>query len=243
MLATTIEPAEAKALDLAYAAAAHVAGAEHPHAGFVRAAAEDGYRRLLRPMLSSELRTRLKADADAQAIDTFERSLRNLLLGPVGGPRKTLGIQPDVTAGHRTGAVDEQGRAIHAGRLPHEATAGREAAVAALKDLIEVHGIEVIAVGTSNGRRDALTLAEEAKKLSGREVTIAENGPTAARARSRRRRSAGRCGPRAGRRSPRSSPAPCPSRGASRTRSRSTYASTRSRSGSDRTSTTSTRAS
>jgi len=174
VLSTTVEPAEAKALELVYAAATHVAGTEHPHAGFVRAAAEDGYRRLLRPMLSSELRTALKADADAQAIDTFERSLRNLLLGPVGGPRKTLGIQPDVTAGHRTGAVDEQGRAIHAGRLPHEATAGREAAVAALRELIDAHGVDVVAIGSSNGRRDVLTLVEEARKLPGREVTVAE---------------------------------------------------------------------
>jgi hypothetical protein len=36
------------------------------------------------------------------------------LLGPVGGPRKTLGLRPDVTAGHRVGAVDEAGRTIHA---------------------------------------------------------------------------------------------------------------------------------
>ncbi len=173
-LATTIEPVEARALDVVHAAASAVAGPEHPHAGFVRAAAEDGYRRLLRPLLSAELRTELKARADAQAIDTFERSLRNLLLGPVGGPRKTLGIQPDVTAGHRTAAVDEQGRSVHMGRLPHEATAGHEAAVAALKDLLETHAVDVVAVGTSNGRRDVLTLVDEVKKLLGREITVAE---------------------------------------------------------------------
>ena len=173
-LATTIEPVEARALEVVHAAASAVAGPEHPHAGFVRAAAEDGYRRLLRPLLSAELRTELKARADVQAIDTFERSLRNLLLGPVGGPRKTLGIQPDVTAGHRTGAVDEQGRSLHVGRLPHEATAGREAAVTALKELLEVHGIDVVAVGTSNGRRDVLTLVDEVKKVLGRELTVAE---------------------------------------------------------------------
>ena len=44
---------------------------------------------------AAEVRTEWKARADEAAIDTFERTLRNLLLGPVGGPRKTLGVQPD----------------------------------------------------------------------------------------------------------------------------------------------------
>ena len=59
-------------------------------------------------VLQAEVRTEWKARADEAAIDTFERTLRNLLLGPVGGPRKTLGVQPDVTGGHRVPSLGER---------------------------------------------------------------------------------------------------------------------------------------
>ena len=60
-------------------------------------------------------------------METFERTLRNLLLGPVGGARRTLGLRPDVQQGHRWCAVDGQGLPAGTGQLPHEATAGRAA--------------------------------------------------------------------------------------------------------------------
>lgn len=174
VLTVTCEPPEAAALEVVHDSATKAFGAEHPHAGFLRAAAEDGYRRILRPLLQTEIRADFKARADDFMSETFERSLRNLLLGPVGGPRRTLGLRPDVTAGHRVAAVDEAGRAVHAGRLPHEATAGREAAVAALKELLDVHAVEVIAVGSGGGRKEAMALAEEAARATGRELLVTE---------------------------------------------------------------------
>ncbi len=174
VLSVACEPPEATALDVVHEVSTKAFGAEHPHAGFLRAAAEDGYRRILRPMLQAEVRADLKARADDFMSETFERSLRNLLLGPVGGPRRTLGLRPDVTAGHRVAAVDEAGRVVHSGRLPHEATAGREVAVAALKDLLDAHGVEVVAVGSGGGRKEAMGLAEEAVKAAGREILVTE---------------------------------------------------------------------
>lgn len=182
VLATNVEPPEAKAIGLVHDAVTAVVGDQHPHMGFLRAAAEDGYRRILKPLLSSEQRAEMKARADEQALETYERSLRNLLLGPVGGPRTVLGIQPDVTGGHRVGAVDEQGRAVYFGRLPHEPTAGRPVVVAALKDILSTHAIDVVAVGTSNGRREVLdvvaaTLAEVERPVV---VTEVHDGGTRA---------------------------------------------------------------
>jgi len=174
VLTVACEPPEATALEVVHEVSTKAFGAEHSHAGFLRAAAEDGYRRILRPLLQAEVRADLKARADDFMSETFERSLRNLLLGPVGGPRRTLGLRPDVTAGHRVAAVDETGRAVYAGRLPHEATAGREVAVAALKELLDAHGVEVVAVGSGGGRKEALGLAEEAAKATGRELLVTE---------------------------------------------------------------------
>jgi uncharacterized protein len=179
VLATTIEPPEEHALALVHASLGKKA-AEHPFAGFLRAAAEDAYRRILRPMLQQELRLEAKARADAFALDGFERALRNLLLGPVGGARRTLGVVPDVTGGHRCAAVDDRGRFAWAGRLPHEPTAGREPTLASLRDLLRAHGIEAVAVASSAGRKEALALAREAAGEGGVEVVEVADGGTRA---------------------------------------------------------------
>jgi hypothetical protein len=101
VLAAAVEPPEERALAVVHA---HACPEGHPHAGLLRAAAEDGYRRILKPLMQREIREELKIRADQHALETFERTLRNLLLGPVGGPKKTLGIRPTwcrATAGAR----------------------------------------------------------------------------------------------------------------------------------------------
>ena len=104
-----IEPPEDKAIAAVHK---HAVPQEHPHAGLLRAAAEDGYRRILKPMLQNELRMTLKQRADDHAMEQFERILRNSLLGPYAGARRTLGLRPDVMNGHRWCVVDEAGTAI-----------------------------------------------------------------------------------------------------------------------------------
>ena len=57
---------------------------DHPHAGFLRAAAEDGYRRILKPLLQREAREAIKERADQQAL----RRLRADAAQPAAGPRR-----------------------------------------------------------------------------------------------------------------------------------------------------------
>jgi uncharacterized protein len=159
VLATVIEPPDEKALPILHAKAC---AENHPHAGFLRAAAEDGYRRILKPMLQAQVRDDLKARSDRQVMDNFERNLRNLLLGPLGGSRRTLGLRPDVTMGHRWCAVDEAGVPTGFGQLPHEPTAGREACLTELKEILKRYEIAVVAVGAGGGRGEAMSLAKEA---------------------------------------------------------------------------------
>ena len=55
----------------------------------VRAAALDGYGRLLAPALETELRNQLKQRADAESIRVFAETLRQLLLAPISAPRRS----------------------------------------------------------------------------------------------------------------------------------------------------------
>ena len=156
VLVSHVEPPEEEALAIVHAEAA---AEGHPHAGFLRAAAEDGYRRILKPLLQHELRAAVKARADREALDVYERNLRNLLLGPVGGPVATLGVRPDVTGGHRWCAIDAAGQPVGSGQLPHEPTAGRDPVLAELEQVLRTYECHAIAIGTSGGRAEALSLA------------------------------------------------------------------------------------
>ena len=167
----TIEPPEERALQIVHATA--VPGA-HPHAGFLRAAAEDGYRRILKPLLQNEIRLGIKRRADELVMDQYERNLRNLLLGPYGGSRRVLGLRPDVMNGHRWCVIDEKGEAAGSGTLPHEPTAGREACLTELTDVLKTYEVSAVAVGTTGGRADALSLAKGAVADIEQEIEVAE---------------------------------------------------------------------
>ena len=167
----TIEPPEDAALEIVRTKSVPEG---NPHAGFLRAAAEDGYRRILKPLFQNELRLAIKRKADAHAMEQYERTLRNLLLGPYAGPRRVLGLRPDVMQGHRWCAIDEHGNAAGSGTLPHEPTAGREACLTELTDVLTTYEIDAVAVGTTGGRADALALAKDAAGLMERSVDVAE---------------------------------------------------------------------
>lgn len=180
VLAGSVEPPEAGALALVHARAC---APTHPHAGLLRAAAEDGYRRLLKPLLQREAREALRERAEAHACETFERTLRNLLLGPVGGARKVLGLRPDVTGGHRWCAIDAQGLPAGSGTLPLEAGSGRANVVQELREVLRRHEVEAVAVGSTGGKAEALALLREA--LEGRDlplVVVHDGGVRAAEA-------------------------------------------------------------
>jgi uncharacterized protein len=175
VLSCHVEPPEERALALVNARACPEG---HPHAGFLKAAAEDGYRRILKPLLQHEVRALLKQSADEHALESFERTLRNLLLAPIGGARRTLGVRPDVTMGHRWCAVDAQGLPAGCGQLPHEPTVGREPVLAELKDLLRTYEIEAVAVGQTGGKAEALALLREAlgERASKIPLTVVHDG-------------------------------------------------------------------
>ncbi len=171
----SIEPPE----DAALAIVADTAvPADHPFARFLRAAAEDGYRRLLKPLLQAQLRAEIQARAEDQLFDGFERTLRNNVLAPRGGAVRTMGLRPDVIQGHRWCAVDEHGLPVGSGQLPHEPTAGRDACITELREVLRRYDVDVVAVGTGGGRAEARRLLSEAFGDAPRTVVEVHDGGT-----------------------------------------------------------------
>lgn len=121
----------------------------------VRAAAEDGFRRLLSYSMETEIRAETKKRADEEAIRVFARNLRELLLAPPLGQKNVIAIDPGIRTGCKVVCLDRQGKLLH-----HETvylfTSERGAAEAAstLRELCAAYHAEAIAIGNGTAGRE-----------------------------------------------------------------------------------------
>ncbi len=114
----------------------------------LRAAVEDGYKRLLFPALERELRALLTENAEKQAISVFGANLRQLLLeAPLAG-HTVMGLDPGYRTGCKMAVVSPTGQVLDHGVLYLTMSEERraEAARKALA-LIKKHGVTLISIG------------------------------------------------------------------------------------------------
>lgn len=133
-----------------------------PSAAQIRAAVEDGYKRLLGPSLEREIRSTLTEKAEAHAIEIFAKNLRDLLLqSPVRGHR-VLGIDPAFRTGCKVVAVDQFGNLLEYTTIyPHEPQRRWHEALAVLKELAAKHGISLVTIGNGTASRETEQLVAE----------------------------------------------------------------------------------
>ncbi|MGX8696626.1 MAG: Tex-like N-terminal domain-containing protein, partial [Prevotella sp.] len=75
----------------------------------VAEAAEDAYKRLLKPSIETEFAGLSKEKADEEAIRVFAENLRQLLLGAPLGQKRVMGIDPGFRTGCKVVCLDAQG--------------------------------------------------------------------------------------------------------------------------------------
>ena len=121
----------------------------------IEAAIADAYDRLLAPALEAATRADLKRRADAEAIGIFSRNLRNLLLQPPAGRRRTLGVDPGYRTGCKLAALDEDGRLLqHATIFPHPPQSQADEARNLVRSLLDTHRVEAVAIGNGTASRE-----------------------------------------------------------------------------------------
>ncbi len=134
----------------------------------VALAVQDGYRRLLRPSLSNEVRGELKERADEQAIAVFRANLEALLLQPPLGQLPVIGLDPGFRTGCKLAAVDGTGKLLATGVIhpvpPREDVAG---AGRTLLRLVRAHGVRAVAVGNGTAGRETEQFARAAVRDAG----------------------------------------------------------------------------
>ncbi|WP_257669300.1 Tex family protein [Parapedobacter tibetensis] len=151
-------------LDNAYIKGAGEASAQ------VRMAMLDGYKRLLKPSMETEVRVLTRVQADEEAIRVFTENARQLLLAAPLGQKRVMALDPGFRTGCKTVCLNAQGELLdNTAVFPHTGAAKAEEAAKTIHFLVEKHQIEAIAIGNGTGGRETEAFV---RKLAIPDVTI-----------------------------------------------------------------------
>ena len=147
---------------------------------FYRIMLADAFERLMKTTLIGEVRLEKKAYADQESVKTFEANLRELLLASPAGMKPTLGIDPGFRTGCKIVVIDRTGKLLeHQTIYPHKSAPERSQSEEVVRQLIEKHKIELIAIGNGTaGRETDEFLGETITKLGRKpiKVMVSESG-------------------------------------------------------------------
>ncbi len=115
----------------------------------------DAYKRLLHPSIENEAIKIAKEKADLDSIRVFGENLRQLLLAPPVGQKRTLAIDPGFRTGCKVVCLDEQGTLLHNDTIyPHPPANEKIMAMKKISNMVESYKMEVIAIGNGTASRE-----------------------------------------------------------------------------------------
>ena len=121
----------------------------------IAAAVADGYKRLLRPSIETEMSAEWKENADTSAIDLFSDNLRQLLLAPPLRGKCVLAIDPGFRTGCKLAVVDSSGALLDDDVIyPNEPRRDTPQAMKTVLSLIDSYDVEAIALGDRTASRE-----------------------------------------------------------------------------------------
>jgi uncharacterized protein len=131
-------------------------------------ATADGYKRLLRPSITNEVRSEMRERAETQAIAVFRANLEALLLQAPLGLVPVMGLDPGFRTGCKLAVVDGTGRVVATDIIhavpPHMDEVGSARTVVSL---INKHGVLAVAVGNGTASRETEAFARKAVQEAG----------------------------------------------------------------------------
>lgn len=112
--------------------------------------------------LGIDLRTRLRQEAEDEAVRVFAANLRDLLLAAPAGTRATMGLDPGFRTGVKVAIVDATGKVVAYDTIyPHQPANKWDAAVATLAALARKHRVDLVAIGNGTASRETDKLAAD----------------------------------------------------------------------------------
>ncbi|MFE5838370.1 Tex-like N-terminal domain-containing protein [Arthrobacter sp. NPDC056493] len=118
--------------------------------------------------LTADLRGRMFATAEDEAVRVFAANLRDVLLAAPAGNRSTLGLDPGLRTGVKVAVVDKTGKVVATDTVyPHAPARKWDEALTTLTRLARQHAVELVAIGNGTASRETDKLAAELiKQLS-----------------------------------------------------------------------------
>ena len=124
-------------------------------AEYIRQAVKDGYKRLIKPSIETEVSALIKEKSDTTAIAMFADNVRQLLFAPPLGHKRVMGIDPGYRTGCKVVCLDAQGNLLHNDVIyPCAPTNDYKGAARKISYLVEAYKIDAIAVGNGTAGRE-----------------------------------------------------------------------------------------
>lgn len=131
----------------------------------VKLAGLDSYKRLIAPSIEREMRSALSEKADAHAIEVFAKNLKSLLLQSPVYDKIIMGIDPGFRTGCKVAVIDDTGKYLEGTTIfPHPPQKRSLEAKSILRDLVEKHSVDIIAIGNGTASRETEALVAELLK-------------------------------------------------------------------------------
>ena len=169
-----VMPPEEEAIDVLKKAfvTGHNAAADQ-----VKLAIADGYKRLLRPSMETEVRLLTKKKADEEAIRVFAENARQLLLAAPLGQKRTMAIDPGFRTGCKLVCLDEQGKLLeYTAIFPHTGAGQAKEAEKTVQHLFEKYNIEAVAIGNGTAGRETELFVRKLNLPGANIVMVNESG-------------------------------------------------------------------
>lgn len=143
----------------------------------VELAIYDGYKRLLRPAMETELRAAIKQKADEEAIRVFAANARQLLMAAPLGQKNVMAIDPGFRTGCKVVCLDRQGTLLENTTIyPHTGQGNIKDAEWKIQQLCEKYEIEAFAIGNGTAGRETETFVRGLKLANVTVVMVNESG-------------------------------------------------------------------
>nr|WP_326960602.1 MULTISPECIES: Tex family protein [unclassified Arthrobacter] len=115
--------------------------------------------------LAADLRSRMFAAAEDEAVRVFAANLRDVLLAAPAGNRTTLGLDPGLRTGVKVAVVDGTGKVVATDTVyPHAPARKWDEALRTLVKLARTYGVELVAIGNGTASRETDKLGAELLK-------------------------------------------------------------------------------
>ncbi|MHC6593154.1 Tex family protein [Arthrobacter sp. C152] len=143
-----------------------VADRGRPADSWLMQTAQTAWKSRVLARLTSDLRARMFAAAEDEAVRVFAANLRDVLLAAPAGNRPTLGLDPGLRTGVKVAVVDGTGKVVATDTVyPHAPARKWDEALATLVRLARQHDVELVAIGNGTASRETDKLAAELIKL------------------------------------------------------------------------------